>query len=61
VWRRPADGRCSVHVRVRYSSATQPLGVGTVARLHAQLRATAPALLGMTLRTRGDALPSPSL
>ena len=56
VWRRPADGRCSVHVRVRYGSETLPLGAAQVARLHEQLRAAVPTLLGMPLRTRQDAL-----
>ena len=57
VWRRPADSRCSVHLRVRYSSLVIGLSARKVNGIHEELCMLITATLGMPIRRRADALP----
>mmetsp|Transcript_15331 Transcript_15331/g.29465 ORF Transcript_15331/g.29465 Transcript_15331/m.29465 type:complete len:418 (-) Transcript_15331:340-1593(-) len=56
VWRRPADARCSVHLRITYCSAVFGLSQRKVNNIHSDMCLAIPKVLGLAVRRRSDAL-----
>lgn len=56
VWRRPADGRLSVCVRLTYCAPARALNAAAAAALHDAVRQALPLHLPVQVRTRADAL-----